>query len=767
MAKKLLVNLDLNQNELQNAVLQNLAADPTTPAPKKGQKYYNITTNKERVYNGTAWENTGGTKADLNLDKVDNTADKDKPVSTAQQAALDKKEDKTNKGAADGYAGLDSNKKLLVANIPDFVLGQMLYGGTVTGAGVATLSTNAKTKLGTALATLTLTNDTTAITGYKANEGIYYIATTDGSFASLGLSVGDWLVSTGAGWKKVDNTDAVTSVNGRIGPITLAKADVGLGNVDNTADAAKEVLSATKLKTGRKISLSGAVTGTATEFDGSKDVAIPVTEVDPTKIKKGTAPIDISGNADTVDGKHASDFATPEDVATRQPKIVSCVTATAAATAAKVVTIDDYTLVAGAILALKFTSGNTASSPTISVNGGAAIQIRTAAGQPTAASGTGAAYAAANGTMLFYYDGTYMCLFGSQDLTDENTIGTTYVAKASQYYVNPNANPGSAYYALIGLGWDRFRDFGINKITETTNSTAAGTRQFSGNPIALNSLIGFANASTTSWTPGVVFAAEIYGAYSVGTTNWKYAIGEYYNKSGVLVTNAVITDLVQTPLYIGGELCTDGESDTVYFTPQEFSLTLRNENFVYKRIGYFTTAGNYIHSDEQPVFMLDRSGIFQEHDSMCAYLADIARIAESVTWGNVSSKPNTLSGYGIKDAVSLDTAQEITGVKTIKGNLSANGQAVTPAQLGYISGLTSKAQDQFNAKVNHYQSAAVTTGTSLTIAATTHKCGKMPSVTCYLDNAIVVADVAVTAAGDVTVSWNGSAAGMIVVIMGI
>jgi hypothetical protein len=40
---------------------------------------------------------------------------------------------------------------------------------------------------------------------------------------------------------KIDNTDAVTSVAGRIGAIVLTKTDVGLGNVDNTADSTKSV----------------------------------------------------------------------------------------------------------------------------------------------------------------------------------------------------------------------------------------------------------------------------------------------------------------------------------------------------------------------------------------------------------------------------------------------------------------------------------------------------------------------------------------------
>jgi hypothetical protein len=57
----------------------------------------------------------------------------------------------------------------------------------------------------------------------------------------------------------------VTSVNGySTAAVVLAKADVGLGSVDNTADVAKAVLSATKLATARTIAgVSFAATNVA------------------------------------------------------------------------------------------------------------------------------------------------------------------------------------------------------------------------------------------------------------------------------------------------------------------------------------------------------------------------------------------------------------------------------------------------------------------------------------------------------------------------
>lgn len=65
----------------------------------------------------------------------------------------------------------------------------------------------------------------------------------------------------------------VTSVNARDGDVILTSADVGLGSVDNTSDATKNVLSSTKLTTARTISLDGDVSGSVS-FDGSSNVAI-------------------------------------------------------------------------------------------------------------------------------------------------------------------------------------------------------------------------------------------------------------------------------------------------------------------------------------------------------------------------------------------------------------------------------------------------------------------------------------------------------------
>ena len=71
---------------------------------------------------------------------------------------------------------------------------------------------------------------------------------------------------SGSGYTKITSGE-VSSVAGKTGVVTLTKSDVGLANVDNTADSVKSVASAAKLTTARTI---GGVF-----FDGTVDIDLP------------------------------------------------------------------------------------------------------------------------------------------------------------------------------------------------------------------------------------------------------------------------------------------------------------------------------------------------------------------------------------------------------------------------------------------------------------------------------------------------------------
>jgi hypothetical protein len=111
-----------------------------------------------------------------------------------------------NAGVANGVATLDAGGKVPVSELPAAVLGALSYQGTWNAS----------------------TNTPTLASGVGV-KGYYYVVSVAGSTNLDGVTdwvVGDWAVFNGTVWQKVDNTDAVTSVNGQTGTVVLTAADV-------------------------------------------------------------------------------------------------------------------------------------------------------------------------------------------------------------------------------------------------------------------------------------------------------------------------------------------------------------------------------------------------------------------------------------------------------------------------------------------------------------------------------------------------------------
>ncbi len=283
------------------------------------------------------------------------------------------------------------------------------------------------------------------------------------------------------------------------------------------------------------------------------------------------------------------------EMATKQGGIIECSTNTPATTQNKKITIDGYELTKGDIFAVTFTDGNTANSPTIAINGSAQFAVMVASGAPSGSTNFGAINAAANGIALFYFNGVHFNLFGNQDTTDNTNYVEVVASAGSQYIISTKTVDTSqgANLCFVGI----CEDGTIEKITATTASEATDAIIFTPQKISLRENILADHWSLVApWIGGTTYSQQLFSRCNWGKTLWKRSIGNYYNKSKVLVTNKVVTDLAQAPLYIGGTKIDD------HFTPSEFSLTLRNTSLVYKRVGFFTTIENLYWSEYQDVF---------------------------------------------------------------------------------------------------------------------------------------------------------------------
>lgn len=227
-------------------------------------------------------------KTDVGLSNVDNTSDLNKPISIATQAALDGK-------SATGHTH---------SYLP-------LIGGTLTGALIGTTFTGAlngnattATKLATARTINGVSFDGSANITINAVDSTSRIASSEKGIANGVATLGsDGKISSVQLPSYVDDvleyanftafpltgeaskiyvaldtnktyrwsgsayvyitSGAVDSVAGKTGVVTLVKADVGLGNVDNTSDLSKPISTAQQSALDLKANLESPVlTGT-------------------------------------------------------------------------------------------------------------------------------------------------------------------------------------------------------------------------------------------------------------------------------------------------------------------------------------------------------------------------------------------------------------------------------------------------------------------------------------------------------------------------
>jgi len=124
-----------------------------------------------------------------------------------------------------------------LAVISKVLTGLNITGGTVTDTdsiltafGKVQNQINGLTGGVTYQGTWNAATNTPTLTSSVGTKGYYYVVNVAGSTNLNGITdwkLGDWAIFNGSTWEKVDNTDAVVSVNGYTGAVVLTFSDVG------------------------------------------------------------------------------------------------------------------------------------------------------------------------------------------------------------------------------------------------------------------------------------------------------------------------------------------------------------------------------------------------------------------------------------------------------------------------------------------------------------------------------------------------------------
>jgi hypothetical protein len=229
------------------------------------------------------------TKSDVGLANVDNTTDLNKPISTATQAALDAKAAVTSLATvATSGSYTDLANKPTIPTVPVSSVAGKTGAVTLTKSDVGLANvdntSDASKPVSTATTTALLgkansthTHAQTDITGLSTALG----AKADTASLATVATTGSYSDLTG---KPTIPTVPVTSVAGKTGDVALIKGDVGLANVDNTADLSKPISTATqtalngKEATGVASGLVTAHNSSTTGVHGIADTSVLVTQ---------------------------------------------------------------------------------------------------------------------------------------------------------------------------------------------------------------------------------------------------------------------------------------------------------------------------------------------------------------------------------------------------------------------------------------------------------------------------------------------------------
>jgi hypothetical protein len=111
------------------------------------------------------------------------------------------------------------------------------------------------------------------------SKGDYYVVSVAGTQFGITFAIGDWIISNGTAWEKVDLTDSVSSVFGRTGAVVGASTDYSSVGLTNTTIGASSPSTGafTTVTASSTIAATGAVTGSNLSGTNTGDQTITLT----------------------------------------------------------------------------------------------------------------------------------------------------------------------------------------------------------------------------------------------------------------------------------------------------------------------------------------------------------------------------------------------------------------------------------------------------------------------------------------------------------